>query len=84
MFDQLMDAAERTATSVSRRQFFGRFGRMAVMAAGVVGGLLAIPTIAEAGSSKCCCAGPDCYRNGNGNAPCATGYHACGCRHACS
>jgi hypothetical protein len=43
MFEKISRAAERTASSVSlsRRGFLGRLGRTALVAAGVVGGLLA-------------------------------------------
>jgi hypothetical protein len=54
-FSRLM---ERTATSASRRQFLGQIGRGAMTAAGVLGGLLAFPTVAAAHrdkpTGKCC------------------------------
>jgi hypothetical protein len=46
-FNQL---AEQAATSVSRRQFFGRFGRGAVAVAAAMGGMLVLPGEAQAAS----------------------------------
>ena len=43
MFEKFGQMAERAATSVSRRQFLGRFGRGAVAVAAAIGGLLAFP-----------------------------------------
>ena len=48
MFDKLSQAAEQLATNVSRRQFLGRFGGGALALATAVGGLLALPDVAEA------------------------------------
>ena len=58
MFDRVSEAAEKLATTVSRREFMGRLGRSAAVVAGVLGGLCAAPKLAEAGSPKgyvtCC------------------------------
>ena len=43
MFEKLNQLAEHTATNASRRQFLGRVGRAAAVAAGVLGGLLLVP-----------------------------------------
>ena len=53
MFDKLSQAAEQLATNVSRRQFLGRFGGGALALATAVGGLLALPDVAEAGRRTC-------------------------------
>ena len=39
MFEKLGQVAQDVATNVSRRQFLGRFGRAAIAAAALVGGL---------------------------------------------
>jgi hypothetical protein len=54
MFERLSKLAELTATSVSRRQFLGRFGGGALAAATALGGLLALPGQAEAGKKRVC------------------------------
>lgn len=38
MFEKLMQAAERAADGVSRREFFGQFGRLAAIAGAAVAG----------------------------------------------
>jgi hypothetical protein len=43
MFDKVSQAAEKLATNVSRRAFFGRVGRGALVVAGVLGATLALP-----------------------------------------
>jgi hypothetical protein len=43
MFEKFNQIAEQSATSGSRRQFLGRVGRGAMLAAAAVGGLLALP-----------------------------------------
>ncbi len=53
MFEKFSQLAERTATNVSRRQFLGRVGRGALVAAGVVGGFLAFGSEAQAGKRVC-------------------------------
>ena len=53
MFEKIGQAAERAATSVSRRQFLGRFGRGALAAAAAVGGLLALPSVSHAQGGMC-------------------------------
>ena len=49
MFESLNQIAERTATSVSRRQFLGRLGRGAAAAASVLGALLLLPRHSQGG-----------------------------------
>jgi hypothetical protein len=48
MFERINQAAERAAAGVSRRMFLGRLGRGALVAAGALGGVLALPRPAEA------------------------------------
>ena len=50
MFEKISSAAERLATNVSasRRGFLARMGQAALGVAGVVAGLLALPTEAQA------------------------------------
>jgi hypothetical protein len=57
MFDKIGRLAEAAANSisVSRRGFLGRLGQVALGAAGVLGGLLALPGTAQAGSGVVCC-----------------------------
>ncbi len=54
MFDKIGDAAERLATNISRRAFLGRLGQGAMAVAAAVGGVLAFPDQAEAGTGSCC------------------------------
>jgi hypothetical protein len=49
VFEKLSDMAEQAATSASRRQFLGRFGRGALAVAAVLGGWCALPSTASAG-----------------------------------
>jgi hypothetical protein len=67
MFEKFAQVAEQVATSASRRQFLGRAGQSALAIAGVLGGLLAAPGTASAGScppgthlSKCSVGGARC------------------------
>jgi hypothetical protein len=63
MFEKLSEIAERSATSVSRRQFLGHVGRGALVAAGVVGAYLAFGSEAQAGKrSRRCTVDADCPR----------------------
>jgi hypothetical protein len=57
MFDKIGRLAEAAADSisVSRRGFLGRLGQLALGAAGVLGGLLALPGTAQASSGVICC-----------------------------
>ena len=64
MLEKIGELAEQTATRASRRQFLGRFGRGAMTAAAVVGGLLALPR--EAQAAKRC-----------GGRVCPAGYDYC-------
>jgi hypothetical protein len=48
MFEKFAQAAERAATSVSRREFLGRLGNAAMGAAGAVGAIAFLPGTARA------------------------------------
>ena len=52
MFEKLSQLAEQAAASVSRRQFLGRFGRAAALAA-AAGALLAQPALARRQRGQC-------------------------------
>ena len=54
MFEKFSQLAEQAATNVSRRQFLGQVGRGAMTVAAVVGGLLALPNVAQAGGGRAC------------------------------
>jgi hypothetical protein len=53
MFEKLTQMAEQAAISMSRRQFLGRFSRGACGVAAAVGGMLALPHLAEAKPRRC-------------------------------
>jgi hypothetical protein len=53
MFEKFSQIAEKSATSASRREFLGRLGRGALIAAGAVGGFLAFGSEAQAGRRRC-------------------------------
>jgi hypothetical protein len=53
MFEKVGQLAERVATSVSRRDFLGRFGRGAMAVAAAAAGLLALPNSAQAAAQYC-------------------------------
>lgn len=55
MFEKVSQAAEQMATSASRREFLGRFGAGALVAAAAIGGVLAIPAAARAGRQPRVC-----------------------------
>jgi hypothetical protein len=57
MFDTVSEAAERLATSVSRRAFMGGLGKGALALAGAIGAILTIPGLVQAGH-VCPCGGP--------------------------
>ena len=57
MFQHVQRAAEQAAISASRRAFLGKLGQGALTLAGVIGGILALPSEAQAGGPYCCCAG---------------------------
>ena len=57
MLEKVSQLAEHVATSVSRRDFLGRFGKGALAVAATVGGLLALPHIAQAGPRGALCGG---------------------------
>ena len=48
MFDKLSQVAEQAAINISRRQFFGRLGRVAMVVTTAAGGLLMLPGDAKA------------------------------------
>jgi hypothetical protein len=60
MFEKISCVAEKLAADVSRRRFLGRLGQGAVVVAGVVGGLLAVPAVALADPKGTC--HPRCHR----------------------
>ena len=70
MFEKFMQAAERTADGVSRRQFFGRLG-WAALAATAAAGVLAAPGTAQAGPPIYCHL--RCQRLCGGNQRCYSG-----------
>jgi len=49
MFEKVSQIAEQAATSVSRREFLGRFGRSALAVAATASGILALPAVGHAG-----------------------------------
>jgi hypothetical protein len=53
MFENISRVAEQAATNASRREFLGRLGRGALVAAGTVAGYLAFGSEAEAGRRRC-------------------------------
>jgi hypothetical protein len=54
MLEKISQAAEKMATSASRRQFLGRLGRGAMAAAAALAGLLALPGDAQAARRRVC------------------------------
>jgi hypothetical protein len=54
MLERVHNAAERAAAGVSRRAWFGRLGRGALVVAGALAGLAASPGGARAGGHCCC------------------------------
>lgn len=75
MFEKIGRLAETAANkvSVSRRGFLGRLGQGALAAAGVLGGLLALPGAAQAGGSVVCCH----YRSRRGYGCLSDKFFAC-------
>jgi hypothetical protein len=55
MPEKLSQFAERSATNASRREFLGQFGRVALVIAGGVGGLLARPATTQAARKPYIC-----------------------------
>jgi hypothetical protein len=53
MFEKIGQVAEQAATSVSRRQFLGRFGQGALIVAAAVGALLALPAVTQGQGGWC-------------------------------
>jgi hypothetical protein len=89
MFEKVGRLAETAANkvSVSRRGFLGRLGRGALVTAGVLGGLLAIPTDARAGRGFQDCVNQCCEANcGKGDKKCScdpTGTTYSTCYYSC-
>ncbi len=75
MFDKIGRLAEVAASNVSlsRRGFFGRFGQIALGAAGVLGGLLVLPGAAQASGAYVCCM----YKTGKLSFVCGAPYYRC-------
>ena len=85
MLEKFNQIAEQAATNVSRRHFLGRAGQAAMVLAGALGGLLALPSAAEAAGGRCCCAGQrSCYHRYR-NEPCDefNFYYPCKCSRWC-
>jgi len=78
MFEKVSTAAEQVATNLSRRNFLGKLGQGALTLAGVVGGMLALPSDAHAGGGFCCCGGRCFKRKGGCPSPC---YRVHDCRY---
>jgi hypothetical protein len=55
MFEKVSQVAERVASLASRRAFLGKLGRGALAMVGLLGGLLALPSRADAGPYHCYC-----------------------------
>ena len=53
MFEKVSQIAQEAATSASRREFLGRLGRGALVAAGTVASYLAFGSEAQAGRRRC-------------------------------
>jgi hypothetical protein len=53
MFDKFEEAAERTVTNLSRRQFVGRIGQRSLIMAAALEGYLARPAVARARAGMC-------------------------------
>ena len=66
MLEKVSQLAEQAATTVSRRQFLGRFGTGALAAAAVLGGVLGSPTNSQAARLRRC-----------GGQICPAGYNYC-------
>ena len=68
MFEKVSQVAEKAATNVSRRRFFGRFGRAAMAVAAGLGGLLVGPRNVSAGRNP---------GKGGGPGRCWDGHYIC-------
>jgi len=65
MFDRVSEAAEKLASTVSRRAFLGRLGQRTLALAGAMAGMLAFPGLVQANGCLCpngggCCCLYDC------------------------
>jgi hypothetical protein len=81
MFEKFAQAAERAATSASRREFLGRLGKAATAAAGAVGAVLLLAGDAQAlekGCWACVYTCPDGTHPGvESSKKCAATYNGC-------
>jgi hypothetical protein len=59
MFEKVSQIAAQAATNVSRREFLGRLGRGALVAAGAAASFVAFGSEAQAGR-RCCTSDADC------------------------
>ena len=66
MIENISRLAERVATSVSRRGFLSQLGRSGMYLAAAVGGLLALPAVAQAAVIPCCGGAGRCAPPGRG------------------
>jgi hypothetical protein len=57
MFEKVSQIAAQAATNASRREFLGRIGRGAMVAAATVGGVLVFADEAQAGRQTVACCG---------------------------
>jgi hypothetical protein len=80
MLEKISQAAEKMATSASRRQFLGRLGRGAMAAAAALAGLLAIPGDAQAAPRVCRAGSEAVCRNQNFGGRCIVGGRVGTCR----
>ncbi len=76
MFDRVSDAAEKLATSVSRRAFMGGLGKGVLGLAALIGGVFAFAAQAQAGNTDLCCRCGGRQWKITKNRPCDTSYCA--------
>jgi hypothetical protein len=74
VFEKLMQAAERTATGVSRRHFLGRIGRTAAVTAAAISG---IAIAGEVQAGRGCPRGTHSSRCSSGRVICCPGGTQC-------
>jgi hypothetical protein len=86
MFDRVGSLAERVATDVSRRAFLGQLGQSALVLAGAMGAILAVPGLAPAKGcaggpcppcAYCCRDGTILYKPNPQGDPCQKTYKGC-------
>ena len=88
MLDKFTQIAEQAATKASRRQFFGRLGRGAMVVAATLGGLLTLGEDVQAAPVLCGPNSPGQCRGRPVGSPCGTrnrpgmcvGAPACTCK----